>query len=529
MAQSYKQNPKLQEPYDTIFIGSGMGSLAAAALLAKEGQRVLLLEQHYTPGGYTHVFKRKGYEWDVGIHYIGEMQRKNSAMFKLFGYITDGQLKWADMGEVYDRIFLGKKSYDLVKGTDNFKKQLKAYFPEETDAIDAYVDLVFKANRTGGPFYMSKAIPEFVNRLVGTFMRRPFLKYADRTTYEVLKELTSDETLIRVLCGQYGDYGLPPKQSSFIMHATLVRHYFDGGSFPIGGSSQIVKTVEAVIEQAGGSILVKAPVKEIQIENNKAIGVEMEDGRRIGAKHVVSGAGIVNTYKNLVPKAVATRHRLGEQLQKVEPSACHACLYLGLEGTPEELGLPKTNYWLYPEKGDHDTCVREYLNDPDKEFPVVYISFPAAKDPDFQNRYPGRSTIDIITLVPYELFAPFEGTSWMKRGNDYIALKKKISNRLIDKLLEHFPNLADKIRHQELSTPLSTKFFTRYEKGEIYGIDHSPKRFRQKFLKPRTPIENFYLTGQDIVTAGIGGALFSGLLTASALSGSNLMKKVMKP
>jgi all-trans-retinol 13,14-reductase len=432
------------------------------------------------------------------------------------------------MGEVYDRIFLGEKSYDLVKGVENFKARLKTYFPAESEAIDAYVDLIFKANRTGGAFYMSKALPPLISRIAGGFMTRPFFRYSDRTTYEVLRELTSNETLIRVLCGQYGDYGLPPKESSFIMHATLVRHYFDGGSFPVGGSSQIVKTVEKVIERTGGSILVNAPVRSIQIENNRVSGVEMEDGRKIGSKHVVSGAGLINTYKNLIPKSLAERHNLLEQLERVRPSACHVCLYLGLEGTPEELGLPKTNYWLYPEAGDHDTCVKEYLKDPETEFPMVYISFPAAKDPDFQNRYPGKSTIDIITLVPYELFAPWENTSWMKRGKDYEALKQKISKRLIAKLLAHFPQLQDKIRHQELSSPLSTKFFTRYEKGEIYGIDHSPKRFRQRFLKPRTPISGFYLTGQDIVTAGIGGALFSGLLTASALSGKNLMKEVMK-
>jgi all-trans-retinol 13,14-reductase len=527
MAGSYKQNPQLHEPYDTIFIGSGMGSLSAAALLSKEGQRVLVLEQHYTPGGYTHVFKRKGFEWDVGIHYIGEMQRRNSAMYKLFHYITDGALQWADMGEVYDRIFLGSRSFDLVRGVENFKTELSARFPGEEEALAKYVELVFKANRKGGPFYMAKALPPVLSRILGGLMSRPFLKYADRTTYEVLRELTENEDLIRVLCGQYGDYGLPPKKSSFAMHATVVRHYFDGGSFPVGGSSRIVKTIEPLIERSGGTILVNAPVKQVLVENDRAAGVLMEDGKSIHAKQVVSGTGIVNTLKHLLPSEVVLQHGMRETLNKVTPSACHACLYLGLEGTPEELGLPKTNYWIYPEEGDHDLCVERYLENPEEEFPVVYISFPAAKDPDFQNRYPGKSTIDIITLVPWNLFEKWEGTAWMKRGEEYEALKKRLANRLTGKLLEHFPNLEDKIRHQELSTPLSTQFFTRYEKGEIYGIDHSPSRFRQKNLQPRTPLKGFYLTGQDIVTAGIGGALFSGLLTASALSGKNLMKKVM--
>ena len=88
-------------------------------------------------------------------------------------------------------------------------------------------------------------------------MRKPFYKYSDKTTYEVLREITDNEELIKVLTGQYGDYGLPPKQSSFSMHASVARHYFDGGSYPIGGSSQIVKTIDPVIEAGGGTYISK--------------------------------------------------------------------------------------------------------------------------------------------------------------------------------------------------------------------------------------------------------------------------------
>ena len=128
MIQSYKQHPKLQETYDIIIIGSGMGGLATAAILSKEGQKVLVLERHYTAGGFTHVFKRKDYEWDVGIHYIGEMQRKNGVLRKLFNYVSNNKLKWADIGEVYDHIVIGEKHFNFVKGVKNFKKQLISYF-----------------------------------------------------------------------------------------------------------------------------------------------------------------------------------------------------------------------------------------------------------------------------------------------------------------------------------------------------------------------------------------------------------------
>ncbi|WKK65316.1 phytoene desaturase family protein [Lutimonas zeaxanthinifaciens] len=527
MIQSYKKNPQIDDQYHSILIGSGMGSLSAAAILAKEGHKVLVLERHYTAGGYTHIFKRKGFEWDVGIHYIGDMQRPESAMKKLFDYVTNGQLKWADMGEVYDRIIIGDRSYDLVKGLKNFKQKLISYFPDEEEAIHKYIDLVFRANKTAGKFYMNKALPPFLSKLTYKWMSNPFFKYADQTTYEVISSLTDNQELIKVLTGQYGDYGLPPKESSFFMHATVAKHYFGGGSFPVGGSSQIVKTIDPVIEMTGGTIIINAEVKNVHILNNKACGVEMTDGRIINSDHVISGAGLQTTYEKLLPEEVVNQHKLKDQVNKVNPSASHACLYIGLDGSPEELKLPKTNLWIYPENTDHDTSVKNYLENIDSEFPVVYVSFPAAKDPDWSNRYPGKSTIDIITLLPYAIFESWEGSRWMKRGEAYEELKKKISKRLLEKLYEQLPQVKGKIVHYELSSPLTTQHFMNYSKGEIYGLDHSPGRFRQKFLVPRTPVKNFYLTGQDIVTAGVGGALFSGLLTASALTGKNFMKKII--
>lgn len=528
MIQSYKQNPDVAEHYDAIIIGSGMGSLTTGAILAKEGQRVLVLERHYTAGGFTHIFKRKGYEWDVGIHYIGEVQKKDSVVRRLFDYISDSGIEWADMGEVYDKIVIGGKEYDFVKGVGNFKDKLYEYFPDEKEAIDEYVSLVFASTKTAQKFYMDKALSPILSKLVGRFMRKPFYEFSDRTTYDVLKSLTDDEELIKVLAGQYGDYGVTPKKSSFAMHASVARHYFGGGSFPVGGSSEIVKNIDPVIEEAGGTILIRAEVKQIIIEKNKATGVLMADGRVFTAKTVVSGAGIMTTYNKLLPAETVSKHRLDEQLQKVERSVSHACLYIGLKGTPTELNLPKTNYWVYPDDADHDECVERYLDDIDQPFPVVYISFPSAKDPDFTNRYPERSTIDIITLVPFETFAEWEGSSWMKRGDDYKELKEKISQRLLKELYKQQPQLEGSVDFYELSTPLTTQHFVNYEKGEIYGLDATPSRFRQDFLKPRTPIKNFYLTGQDIVTCGVAAALFSGVLTSSAMTGKNVMKKVMK-
>lgn len=528
MIQSYKQKVELSDHYDAIIIGSGMGSLTTAALLSKEGKKVLVLERHYTAGGFTHVFKRKGYEWDVGIHYIGEVQNPNSPIRKMFDYVSDNKIEWADMGEVYDKIIIGDKTYDFVKGVKNFKSKMYEYFPKEIEAIDKYVQLIFDSNKSMKKFYLDKSLPNLISKFLGFFLRKEYLKFSNRTTYEVISSLTTNEELIKVLTGQYGDYGLPPKQSSFAMHASVVKHYFNGGSFPVGGSSVIANTIDKVIESSNGTILTNAEVEKVIIENNIAKGVSMSDGKKFYSDLIISGTGVFHTYNKLIDEKIRTKHGFDQNLKKVKPSVAHGCLYIGLNGTSEELKLPKSNLWIYPKDLDHDTAVSNYLEDNDSEFPLVYISFASSKDPSWQSRYPNKSTIDIITLLPYERFSKWEGTSWMKRGEEYDQLKEKITNRLLNHLYDQLPHLKGKIDYYELSSPLTTKNFVNYNKGELYGIDHTPARFSQKFLRPKTPIKGLYLTGQDIVSAGVGGALFSGLITATAITKVDFMKKIYK-
>ena len=80
-----------QDNYDVIVIGSGVGGLCSACLLAKQGNRVLVLEKHYKAGGFTHMFKRKGYEWDTGVHYIGNVHEEDHQFRKLFDYLSGGR------------------------------------------------------------------------------------------------------------------------------------------------------------------------------------------------------------------------------------------------------------------------------------------------------------------------------------------------------------------------------------------------------------------------------------------------------
>lgn len=313
LTESYKQHPEIDDRYDVICIGSGLGSMTTANLLAREGKKVLVLEKHYTPGGFTHVFKRPEYEWDVGLHYIGDAHREGTVLNALFSHLSDGKMEWSDMGEVYDRIVFGDQVYDYVKGVSNFKERMKSYFPEEGKAIDDYVDLLFAVNKTARNYFMEKVLPDPLRFFSSGFLRKPYLKYASMTTYEAISSLTSNKKLIGVLAGQYGDYGLPPRQSSFVMHVAVTKHYLqNGGCYPVKGSQEIFHTIAPAVLASGGKILSNAAVEQVLIKNNTAIGVRMKGGREILADKIVSGAGIGPTFNHLIAEEDLKRFPIAE-------------------------------------------------------------------------------------------------------------------------------------------------------------------------------------------------------------------------
>ena len=527
--QSYKQHPP-NGPFDAIVIGSGIGGLTAAALLARHaGKKVLVLERHYAAGGFTHVFHRRNYEWDVGVHYIGQVNGVHAPVRVAFDHLTEGRLRWNPMPDVYDRIIIAGRKYDFPSGLERFRERMKQYFPDEVAAIDGYIAAVCAAVAASGMFFASKAIPAAISRLVGPLMSRRFFRYADQTTAQALGSLTRNKELIAVLTGQWGDYGLPPAQSSFAMHATIAYHYFEGAGYPIGGASEIAAAIAPIIERAGGEIMVSADVSEILLDGgNKAVGVRMADGAEISASTIISDAGAFNTFARLLPADLSASRRALAEMKNIPPSMSHLCLYAGLKREPGEPEFDATNLWIYGDP-DHDASFARFEKDPGGAFPVLFISFPSAKDPTFAERFPGRSTIEIVAPTHYRMFERWAETTWKRRGAQYDELKQTLTARLREELERNVPATLGKIETAEISTPLSTRHFANYESGEIYGASCVPARFRARVFGAHTPIRNLYLTGQDACVAGVTGALFGGVIAASAILRRNMMGVVSRP
>ncbi len=503
-----------------------MGGLTTAALLSELGQKVCVLEQHYTAGGYTHSYEREGYEWDVGVHYIGDVGAPTRTR-KLFDFLSDGKLEWAPMDEEFDRYYVGDKVFTARAGKQAFRDNLVRQFPDEADAIDRYMELLRSASEGLSAFGMGRMLKPWQRTLATPYLRWKTPEHVFRSTWDVLSELTDNQDLIATLCGQWGDMGLPPKQSAFMAQAMIARHYLYGGYYPVGGSWKIADSIIPKIQATGGEVFTYARVERIRIEDGAVRGVTMQDGHDIDCDTVVSAAGVANTFRGLVDSEISKSTGYEEKLDSVEPSFAHLGVYVGCKDTAENLGLPKTNYWIYP-SNDYDADVERFVSKEGAEFPVVYISFPSAKDPDYLNRHPGTATIEIVAPAPYEWFERWQDSTWGKRGDDYDVFKKELGERLMAHLYAKLPQLEGKVDYYEVSTPLSTNWFGGYQRGELYGLSHTAKRFQQDWLSPKTRINGLWLTGQDVVTCGVTGAMMAGLMTTTAMVGMRRMGPVMK-
>ena len=445
----------------------------------------------------------------------------------MFDYLSNGHLKWAPMDDEYDRFYIGDRVFSAIAGKQKFRDNLVERFPAEKQAIDAYMQLLAKASKAMSAFTMNRLLKPWQRALAWPYLKLKIPPLLFRNTHEVLSELTRDKDLIATLCGQWGDMGLPPKRSAFMVHAMIARHYMHGGYYPIGGSWRIAETIIPKIQKGGGEVFTYAQVNRILLDGKKTTGVEMADGHRVNCHCVISSAGISNTFSRLLENEAVSKAGYDHLLERVRPSMAHLGVYIGLNQTAEQLGLPKTNFWIYPDN-DYDGAVDAFGDDPDAPFPVVYISFPSAKDPDYARRRPGTATVEIVAPAPFEWFKKWQGSTWGKRDHDYEEFKSRLGDRLMQHLYQKLPQLQGKVDYFEVSTPLSTDYFCAYQHGELYGLDHDPIRLRQNWLGPRTRFEGLWLTGQDVLTCGVTGAMMAGLMTTSSIIGLRKSKALLE-
>jgi all-trans-retinol 13,14-reductase len=529
---------------DVIVIGSGIGGLCTGALLSKAGKRVLVLEQHSRAGGCCHTFHEKGLEFDVGIHYIGEMGA-DTIVKNLSDQISNNQLKWAPLHHNFDIMVSMDKGNSELKyygNRDETIQSLEEAFPGEKEAIRKFFYLI-QSNRGGFTYFAAlKLIPYCLAQLlVKTGLVHKFtnfFKAAEKSLWDVVCETTDNEELRIAFVYFFMNYGTKPDIAGWPIHSMLVEHYKHGAFYPEGGASQIPFTTIKVIEEGGGKVLMRAPVSTILFDSSdRACGVRVKD-TDIQAPLIISDAGVINTFNNILPKEIAAKSRYKEYGTTVDSGETAFQIFVGLNGSNQELGLVPRNYWVYRDSKDMgaldrymnqslDDAVYSDANPP----PILFISFPSAKDPTWDERFPGKSSCIVAGPANYHWFKEWENKKVKKRGDDYEHLKRAIGEKMMETFRELFPHLADKVEFWDVGTPITHVHYIAAPKGEIAGLNHSPFRFSPEVaagLRPKTDIPGLYLTGQDVSVCGFTGAMFGGLLCASAILKRNLLNDLLE-
>ena len=512
--------------FDVVVVGAGLGGLVAAGLLARAGRKVLVAEQHYLAGGNTTCFRRKGYHFDVGLHYIGECGERGWLRRILAAAGADVEYETLDP-QGYDTLICPDFTFRFPAGIPELRGALLRQFPDERWGIDRYI----KALRQLTLLQKLEHNPlKFWHILPRTLL---LLRYMNGTFGAFLDSCKVSKPLRAVLASQAGDYGLPPDQASVIIGLGLTAHYANGAYYPRGGGQGISDRIVESIEAAGGTVLLSTPVTRIHVASGRVRGVEIENKKHgkqtIHASVVVSNADIKRTVKQLV----GPEHFSPKTVQRVEEyrmSPALGAVYLGVNRDLSKEDIPMTNFWLFPdydqERRWDDLEAGEFGDEP-----VCYISIASLKDPSNPSLAPeGKTNLELMSLAPAQpeawgVTAEQVRTGEYRKVPAYLERKQEYADGLIRAASKKFPWLADEIDFMEVATPLTHTRFTSSTGGTSYGIASTPDQMLGRRPGCKTEVKGLYLAGASLRTGhGIAGVALSGAAVARQLLPGNVVR-----
>lgn len=496
-------------------IGSGIGGLVCAGYLAACGRRVLVLEQHDVAGGNCHMFRRRrAYEFDVGVHYLGGCGAGGLLPSILAGLGVGDRVRFRRLPpDGFDRIVLPGVSVDVPAGWSRYGDRLRAAFPGESEGISEYLAIceeiaaVSRASMREGTHVLSRpsaAMVHWSRRSLSRLFDHCGLSPAART----------------VLAGQSGNYASAPANTLVITHTVMVDDYLGGGAYyPEGGGQTVIAALVEQLESHGGQLRTRARVRRISIEHTRAAGVELADGTMLRAPLVVSNADYRRTVLELCAGAENLPERVVRRTADSVMRLPLAITYLALDA--ELPSASEANIWYWP-SGDVESAYARTEAGSLDEPPFVFVSFTSLKDPgNIAVCPPGHTNLQLMTACPagyppWGLNAGPAAGKRYRRVAGYLDTKEKVTGRLLDLAEDVIGPFRDHIVHLETATPLTQERYTLSSGGSAYGLQSWGRTGRRPDV--RTEVEGLFVTGQSVVTGGgVVGAAASGAQCAAAI------------
>ena len=504
--------------YDVIIIGSGAGGLSAAICLAREGKKVLVLEQHDVPGGWCHSFYLNGFRFTPGVHYIGLLDKGESTSKLYEGLGIANDLVFFRMNpNAYEHCLIGDNHFDYPANFDTLVERLSVKFPKEKKNIVKYLNRVRDVSRQ---IQLLPYVTGFWQHLTIPFRTKDMGKYALFSLKRVINWHLKDPLLKKILNIQFGDHGLSPAKASFPLHCAVMDHYFQGGFYPMGGGGAIIKAMTNKIKSFGGEVKTSSSVARILLEGDlkkKAVGVELINGEKLFAEIIVSNADPDITYRRLIGTDNLSK-KLIRKLDRTKYSCTSLMLFLTVDMDVKSAGLDSGNIWMMAD-GDMDEIYNEMLHpnvESDEAFPGMFISCTTLKDPiSFDGKH---HTIEAITYIDYEVFKAFENEDF-ERSQEYSDFKELMTRKMLNTIEKAIPGIKEHIVHLDMGTPITNEYYINSTAGSVYGTEKSLKHIGPFAFKAKSEIENLYLCGASIASHGIAGASYSGVQTAGEILG----------